>query len=70
MGGGVLPPFSGDDPTCLKCGRKGASTKWLAYGRCEHISGFILGWEPNERLHRECLRCDYAWDEMPVRREP
>ena len=64
-----LPPFSGDDPTCPKCGHVGAYTTYYARGRCIHGGG--LGDEIvsanqddlNERLHRVCRRCDYAWDE-------
>jgi hypothetical protein len=61
----VLPPFSGDDPKCAKCGNSGASTEYRAYGTCIHGSGpeTSIGFEANERLHRECRRCDYAWDE-------
>jgi hypothetical protein len=61
-----LPPFSGDDPTCPKCGNVGARTRFRSFGRCEHGAGMVLGFEPNERLHRECDRCDYAWDEATV----
>lgn len=59
------PPFSGDDPTCVKCGHEGASTLYLAHGRCIHAPGpeIAIGFEPNERLHRECGRCGYQWDE-------
>jgi predicted nucleic-acid-binding Zn-ribbon protein len=62
----ALPPFSGDKPTCPKCGNVGADTVYLAYGHCVHGSGLALGVEPNERLHRECRRCEYAWDEALV----
>lgn len=59
-----LPPFSGVIPRCVKCGNLGATTKYLAFGRCLHGSDrAFAGYEPNERLHRECGRCGYAWDE-------
>ncbi|MGW4422526.1 hypothetical protein [Streptosporangium sp. NPDC004631] len=60
-----LPPFSGDEPTCPKCGNEGASTRYVAHGACVHdASGnLVMGFASNERLHRECFRCDYAWDE-------
>lgn len=59
-----LPPFSGDLTTCTKCRHQGASTAYLAHGRCLHDgSGATLGFQPNERLHRECRRCGYEWDE-------
>ncbi|MFE3578743.1 hypothetical protein [Streptomyces vinaceus] len=64
-----LPPFSGDEPTCAKCGWTGASTEYLPMGDCVHSPGdrgVTLGWAANERLHRECQRCRYAWDEAIV----
>lgn len=62
----TLPPFSGDDPTCPKCGNVGATVKFMALGDCVHESRLTLGLHRNERLHRECRRCDYAWDEATV----
>lgn len=64
----TLPPFSGDDPTCAKCGHVGARTEYRDVGSCEHRAGpaVVLGWESNQRLHRECRRCDYAWDEAVI----
>lgn len=70
-----LPPFSGDDPTCPKCGNIGASTKYLAYGDCIHpdrddaveLTLADLDLALNELLHRECRRCGYVWDEATVR---
>lgn len=60
----TLPPYSGSDTTCVKCGNKGAFTEYLGHGKCLHDPvGTVLGFEPNERLHRQCSRCDYAWDE-------
>ncbi|WP_440063831.1 hypothetical protein [Streptosporangium sp. OZ121] len=64
-----LPPFSGDEPTCLKCGYEKASTMYLHHGECRHThpgEHLIEGFRPNERLHRECFRCGYAWDEAIV----
>lgn len=62
-----LPPFSGDDTTCAKCGHKGAFSRYRAYGQCLHdATDDILGYELHERLHRQCTRCDYAWDEAVV----
>lgn len=59
-----LPPFSGDDPACAKCGYGDAYTDYRAHGRCMHdYSDLVIGVEPNERLHRTCARCGYAWDE-------
>lgn len=68
----TLPPYSGDEPTCMKCGNVGASTEYLPLGDCVHSPGdrgVTLGWTPNERLHRECQRCQYQWDEATVEPE-
>ncbi|MBT2449457.1 hypothetical protein J7F03_20670 [Streptomyces sp. ISL-43] len=64
----ALPPFSGDEPTCAKCGHKGASTEYLAFGDCHHAprTGITIGWHANQRLHRECGRCGHQWDEATV----
>lgn len=65
----TLPPFSGDEPTCAKCGYVGASTEYLPMGDCVHgprDRGVTLGRTANERLHRECQRCQYQWDEAVV----
>ncbi|MEU6365786.1 hypothetical protein ABZ876_08520 [Streptomyces sp. NPDC046931] len=59
----ALPPFSGDSPVCPKCRYEDASTQYRAVGRCLHDSGCTVGLTKNERLHRECLRCGYEWDE-------
>ena len=60
----TYPPFSGDDPVCVKCRKIGASTTYKGHGECVH-GGLdeVVGFKPNERLHRECLRCGYSWDE-------
>lgn len=66
-----LPPFSGDDVACPKCGNKGASTAWWSYGRID-VERVSLG-NPDlwpERLHRECRRCSYSWDEAVVSDSP
>ena len=55
-----LPPFSGDRPTCAKCGGHKARTTWMPEQRlcsCRTATGI------GERLCRECLRCGYHWDE-------
>lgn len=61
----TLPPFSGDNPQCPKCGNEEADTRYLAHGQCAHPDTSI-GWQPNPRLHRTCTRCDYQWDEATV----
>jgi hypothetical protein len=61
-----LAPFSGDRPTCAKCGPSEARTQWstpftecttYAYGNAEYT------FPTHERLCRECGRCGYHWDE-------
>lgn len=59
----ALPPFTGDDSTCIKCGNVGARTEYLSNGTCVHDGRAILGYARNERLCRQCERCDYRWDE-------
>lgn len=63
----TLPPFSGDEPACVKCGHKGAST----YYRAASPRGMRHDWNGRhemcgplpERLERQCLRCGFQWDE-------
>jgi hypothetical protein len=56
----TLPPFSGDEPRCIKCGNEGAFTAWK---EAEKLGSSIL---KEERLRRSCSRCDYSWDEALV----
>lgn len=59
------PPFSGDDTVCPKCLKVGASTQFREYGECVHgLLDEVVGFDQNQRLHRECLRCGYSWDEQ------
>ncbi|MFB4275764.1 hypothetical protein ACBJ59_10765 [Nonomuraea sp. MTCD27] len=53
-----LPPFSGDDPTCPKCGNVGASSTFSERNPRNGLWG--------DRLVRVCLRCGYSWDESTV----
>lgn len=57
-----LPPFSGDEATCVKCGQEGAATFYRAKGEPRPRT-LAFGGGPPERLERQCLRCDYVWDE-------
>jgi hypothetical protein len=58
------PPFSGDDAVCAKCLHVGATTQYREYGECVHGPlEEVIGFGQNQRLHRACRRCDYAWDE-------
>lgn len=62
--GPVLPPFSGDTPLCAKCGYDEADTLHMEFGACLHgTRDRVIGSQPNDRLHRECKRCAYSWDE-------
>lgn len=50
-----LPPYSGDDAVCAKCGFGGADTEYQAI---RTYNGML-----SEQLRRTCKRCGYAWDE-------
>jgi hypothetical protein len=54
------PPFSGDEPRCIKCGNEEALTEWKP---AEKLGGALL---KEERLRRCCARCDYEWNEAVV----
>jgi ribosomal protein S27AE len=56
----ALPPFSGDEPRCIKCGNEGAITEWKAP---EKLGGTVLR---EEWLRRRCSRCGFGWDEATV----
>jgi DNA-directed RNA polymerase subunit M/transcription elongation factor TFIIS len=63
----TLPPFSGDTPTCAKCGHKEASTRFRS-ARPRAIwhdwnDATIMRGPLPERLERECDRCEFQWDE-------
>lgn len=63
-----LPPYSGPEPRCTKCGVSGATSQHLMYGVCVH-GGLMLevaGFTPNERIHRECVNCNHMWDEGTI----
>ncbi|MGW5636446.1 hypothetical protein [Streptomyces sp. NPDC003832] len=65
MSGEPLPPFSGDETKCVKCGNVGAYTNYRKKG--EPSPGRIaVGAGPPERLDRVCARCDYTWPEACV----
>ena len=50
-----LPPFSGDDVACRKCGERGAFT--------QYVDDPI---DQDEYLVRDCRRCDHRWFEACV----
>ena len=60
-----FPLYSGEKPTCPKCGYAGATTTYLPHGRCSHYGADyeVVGDDLNERLHRSCTNCGYSWDE-------
>lgn len=59
----ALPPFSGDRPTCAKCGHDAAGVcftpEGFACGRMSRLAAVAAA----ERLCRTCGRCGYHWDE-------
>ncbi|WP_330173024.1 hypothetical protein OG875_05095 [Streptomyces sp. NBC_01498] len=60
----ALPPYTGPGVVCPKCGGEGADTEYRAHGTCLHSpTDDVIGLNPNERLHRTCGTCGYAWDE-------
>jgi hypothetical protein len=59
-----LPPFSGDDVPCPKCGKEGCSTEWVS-------PNFVgPGGTRGECLERRCRRCTHAWGEATVEQKP
>ncbi|MEV3996656.1 hypothetical protein AB0K62_13400 [Streptomyces halstedii] len=66
----VHPPYTGPETRCTKCGHEGADTSYMAHGLCVHgrISE-VIGFDNNPRLHRECDRCGYQWDEATVEQD-
>ncbi|GAA2411116.1 hypothetical protein GCM10010404_81290 [Nonomuraea africana] len=72
-GASTLPPYSGPDVDCPKCGASGATT--------EHRparDAIFLPWNPAvrvdgpqpERMFRRCSSCGYGWNEAPLDAEP
>lgn len=57
-----LPPYSGDDATCIKCSNVGARTTYRRFGEPGYGQVGVAANFP-ERLERECNRCDYRWNE-------
>ena len=59
----TLSPFSGDRPTCAKCGHTVAAVSYTpdqeACGRLSRLAAV----DAAERLCRTCQRCGYHWDE-------
>lgn len=62
----TLPPFSGDKPTCVKCGHAGALTRYRARQAIVLGPGDFDRLTDAEHLERKCRRCDYRWVEATV----
>ena len=65
------PEYSGENTLCAACGWNIARTKFMEGGMCLHRDGgeydIVLHFaRSNPRLHRECARCGYMWDEATV----
>lgn len=58
-----LPPFSGDETTCTKCGSTAAYT-------FHRTGGELLSVHRGEHLERSCARCGYEWAEAIAETEP
>lgn len=61
-----LPSYSAEEGTCGKCGAARAGTAYCPTTvACTHISnlGRKAMWG-QERMHRACTRCGFAWDEQ------
>ncbi|MFD9903880.1 hypothetical protein [Streptomyces sp. NPDC059063] len=64
--GGILPPFSGEEVDCTKCGNAAAYTFYRPSARMliDDRNGATLRRGPlPERLERHCTRCGFEWDE-------
>lgn len=66
MSGVSMPPYSGDDAVCIKCGGSKVETAWRAQdearpGSWAQVVRHVPG-QP-ERLERACGRCGYVWEE-------
>ncbi len=69
-----LPPYSGADATCVKCGNVGATTSY------RHASepvpdplhpDVLVRAAGQEQLGRRCMTCGYEWAEavIPARQD-
>jgi hypothetical protein len=60
-GARVLPTYSGDQVTCVKCGYQGhGGTRYVA--RLEASPEGLIG----ECLQRECGRCGFVWAQAVI----
>lgn len=58
----TLPPFTGDQAVCTKCGHEGAHTNYEYEGLGRTGEG-TPATRYGERLDRSCRRCGYTWPE-------
>lgn len=64
-----LPPYSGEETTCVKCQYPAAFTRYRpASGPGVVEFNGVTQWRGPfpERLERTCARCDFQWDEALV----
>ncbi|WP_439082125.1 hypothetical protein [Streptomyces sp. WL006] len=62
----VLPPFTGEGAVCPKCSHPETFTHYrpsMSSQVLEDFNGKPRRGPLPERLERECVRCDFAWDE-------
>lgn len=61
----ALPPYSGPDAVCVKCGYDQASTVYVPRSVVAWDDRITVANAPahDEYLRRECLRCGYQWAE-------
>ncbi|MFB7115197.1 hypothetical protein [Streptomyces sp. NPDC056291] len=72
-GGGILPPFSGDDTECQKCRYTDVGTLYRQPVPVRYVDTFNGRSRPGplpERLERQCARCAFQWDEAVIADEP
>lgn len=67
-----LPPYSGEDVQCPKCGHVEATTRHREAGepRAGEIVFLARAALYPERLERECWSCNFTWDEATVQQKP
>ncbi|GAA4229449.1 ribosomal protein S27AE [Streptosporangium album] len=64
-----MPPYSGLEPTCPKCGWIGASLQYReARGpiALPWNTAYVVDVARPERLARHCQSCGFHWDEAPL----
>ncbi|QBZ73531.1 DNA binding protein [Streptomyces phage Mischief19] len=59
----VLPPYSGDQAQCIKCGEFGAMTEWQQVLPPVLKGGQVVKPQRDEALKRTCHNCGYSWRE-------